>query len=153
MNYIGSKYKLSEFLLQSIEDTLQEYGTKPLSESIFCDMFAGTSAVGKLFKNKVKQILSNDREFYSFVLAKNYIQNSKDLIRTSKLLEILNNEKETPLIKSKIYQHYALGGGENRQYFSDENAIKIDSIRTQIKIWRNEQYINNEEYFFSWLLF
>lgn len=148
MNYIGSKYKLSEFLLQSIEDTLQEYGTKPLSESIFCDMFAGTSAVGKLFKNKVKQILSNDREFYSFVLAKNYIQNSKDLIRTSKLLEILNNEKETPLIKSKIYQHYALGGGENRQYFSDENAIKIDSIRTQIKIWRNEQYINNEEYFF-----
>lgn len=148
MNYIGSKYKLCDFLLNSIESTLKECRAKPLKQSVFCDMFAGTSAVGKLFKNKVKQMISNDREFYSFVLAKNYIQNSTELPRARELLQILNDEDKTPLKEGRIYKYYALGGGENRQYFSDENAKKIDSIRTQIECWKNEDFINESEYFF-----
>ncbi|WP_334082381.1 DNA adenine methylase, partial [Helicobacter typhlonius] len=69
MNYIGSKFKLSHFLQTSIESTLQKASAKPLKDSIFCDIFAGTAAVGRLFKAQVKQIISNDREYYSFVLA------------------------------------------------------------------------------------
>ena len=147
MNYIGSKYKLSAFLLQNIEHAIKRCGAKPLDESIFCDLFAGTSAVGRLFKNRAKQVISNDREFYSFVLAKNYIQNSKELIRVRKLLELLDNENTTLIQEGKIYKYYALGGGENRQYFSDENAKKIDSIRIQIKAWKDDDFINEEEYF------
>lgn len=107
MNYIGSKLKLSQFLFESIEIALQKNNAKPLKDSIFCDIFAGTSIVGKIFKNKVKQVISNDREFYSFVLAKNYIQNSNNLKNIENLLSYLNDEVKTPLIESKIYKHYS----------------------------------------------
>ncbi len=144
MNYIGSKFKLLSFLFKTIDETLKTKN-KALKDCIFCDIFAGTSAVGKLFKTKVKQIISNDKEFYSFVLAKNYIQNSNFLSRADELIEILN---QTPLIKGKIYKYYAIGGGENRQYFSDFNAMKIDSIRVQIEKWKEQNFISEEEYYF-----
>ena len=78
MNYIGSKFKLSHFFLIFLESTLQKAHTKPLKDSIFCDMFAGTAVVGRLFKAQVKQIISNDKEYYSFVLAQNYIGNHQN---------------------------------------------------------------------------
>ncbi|HEF3421769.1 TPA: DNA adenine methylase [Campylobacter jejuni] len=144
MNYIGSKFKLSSFLFKSIDEVLK-VKNQVLKDCIFCDIFAGTSAVGKLFKSKVKQIIANDKEFYSFVLAKNYIQNSNFLSRADELIEILN---QTPLIKGKIYKHYTIGGGENRQYFSDFNAMKIDSMRIKILEWKYDNFINEKEYYF-----
>lgn len=148
MNYIGSKVKLCSFLQTSIESTLQKANAKPLKDSIFCDLFAGTSAVGRLFKKQVKQIISNDREYYSFVLAQNYIGNHQKLTRTQELLHILNDATQTPLQKGKIYTHYAFGSGSKRQYFSDENAQKIDTVRSQIAKWKEEQFINDKEYYF-----
>lgn len=148
MNYIGSKLKLSHFLYQNIESTLAKYGNKALKECVFCDIFAGTSAVGKTFKSKVKQIIANDKEYYSFILAKNYIENHTILTRANTLIEILNDITKTPLIKGKIYAHYALGGGSGRQYFSDFNALRIDGIRTKISQWFQNKEINDKEYYF-----
>lgn len=145
MNYIGSKLKLLPFLQQSIESTLKRHNTKPLENSIFCDMFAGSGAVGKAFKPKVKQIISNDKEYYSFVLNQNYIANHTLINRANKLIEMLNN---TPLKKGKIFTHYALGGGSGRQYFSDENAMKIDGIRERIAAWQQSGFINEAEFYF-----
>ena len=145
MNYIGSKLKLLPFLQQSIESTLKKHNAKPLQDSVFCDLFAGSGAVGKAFKPKIKQIISNDKEYYSFVLNQNYIANHTPLIRADELIETLNN---TPLKKGKIFAHYALGGGSGRQYFSDENAMKIDSIRQKITQWHNENFITQNEFYF-----
>ena len=83
MNYIGSKFKLSSFLEESIKQTLKENNSKHLSENIFCDLFTGTAAVSKTFKNQVNKIIANDKEYYSFILAKNYIGNNKILKRKS----------------------------------------------------------------------
>jgi adenine-specific DNA-methyltransferase len=33
-------------------------------------------------------------------------------------------------------------------YFSDENALKCDSIRQKIESWKKDNYINEDEYFF-----
>ncbi|WP_104722449.1 DNA adenine methylase [Helicobacter mesocricetorum] len=148
MNYIGSKFKLSHFLQTSIESTLQKAYAKPLKDSIFCDIFAGTSAVGRLFKTQVKQVISNDKEYYSFVLSKNYIDNHQTLPRAQELLEILNCTQQTPPIQSKIYTNYALGGGSGRQYFSNENAMKIDAVRTRIQEWKESGFIDEKEYYF-----
>lgn len=145
MNYIGSKFKLKHFLLESISQEIKAWGVD-LQTCVFTDLFSGTATVGKIFKNRVKKIISNDKEFYSFVLAKNYIQNSKELQRADFLIQILN--EKTPPCKGKIYQHYALGGGENRQYFSDFNAMKIDGIRKRLSLWKDENFIDEKEYFF-----
>ncbi len=144
VNYIGSKRKLSNFLFSNIQEVLQTCGVS-LSDCIFTDLFSGTAAVGRLFKNHVKQVISNDKEFYSFALAKHYIENTQPLGRAQALVAELNH---LPLIQGKIYQHYALGGGEGRQYFSDYNAMKIDAMRTQIVQWQAEHAINEAEYYF-----
>lgn len=145
MNYIGSKFTLSSFLEENIKQTLKENNSKPLSESVFCDLFCGTAAVSKIFKTQVKKIMANDKEYYSFVLAKNYIGNNKIIERKNELIESLNNLE---LLKSKISFNYSTCGKEKRQYFSEKNAMKIDAIRSKIDEWKNEEFINEEEYFF-----
>lgn len=145
MNYIGSKFTLSSFLEENIKQTLKESDSKNLSECVFCDLFTGTAAVSKIFKTQVNKIIANDKEYYSFVLAKNYIKNHKTIKRKSELIEILNNLEK---VKSKISFNYSTCGNEKRQYFSESNAMKIDAIRSKIEEWKNEDFINEEEYFF-----
>lgn len=145
MNYIGSKFTLSSFLEENIKQTLKENNSKPLSENIFCDLFTGTAAVSKIFKTQVKKIIANDKEYYSFVLAKNYIKNHKTIKRKNELIKKLNSLEN---VKSKISFNYSTCGKEKRQYFSETNAMKIDAIRSKIEKWKNIEFINEEEYFF-----
>ena len=42
---------------------------------VFADLFAGTGVVGKTFKEKGYRIISNDIQYYSYVLNKHYIEN------------------------------------------------------------------------------
>lgn len=140
MNYIGSKNKLSSFLLQSITSL----AGADLSEKVFCDIFAGTGMVGRLFKSKVKQVISNDFEYYSYVLNRNYIGNHRP-IRVGDLLHELN---ELPGCEGFIYTHYCSGGGHGRNYFSDANGRRIDAIRQRIEEWKQQNRIDENIYFF-----
>jgi adenine-specific DNA-methyltransferase len=140
MNYIGSKLKLSPF----IKETIYSAAGKNLSQKIFCDLFAGTGIIGRVFKAEVKQIISNDIEYYSFVLNKNYIENHKE-IEFKHYLDELNNLKGAC---GFIYQNYCLGGGRGRQYFSDDNGAKIDAIRQKIEFWRRKRIIKDSLYYF-----
>ena len=72
MNYIGSKYSLLDFLEQSIED-FTGYG--PGNQYIFADLFAGTGVVGQTFKSKGCLVISNDIQYYSYVINKHLIEN------------------------------------------------------------------------------
>ncbi|MDR0206627.1 MAG: DNA adenine methylase, partial [Bacteroidales bacterium] len=47
-----------------------------------------------------------------------------------------------------IYKNYCIGGGTERQYFSDYNGKKIDTIRQKIEEWKNEKKISSNLYFF-----
>ena len=51
--YMGSKFKLLEFIKTSIGEVIGDY-------SIFVDIFSGTGAVGSYLNNKNTQIISND---------------------------------------------------------------------------------------------
>ena len=110
------------------------------------DIFAGTGIVGKTFKTSVKKVISNDVEYYSYVLNKNYIENHRPLDNKNELLDELNS---LPLISDGfIYSNYFLGGNGERQYFSDNNGKKIDTIRTTIENWKTEGRISNNMYYF-----
>ena len=118
MNYIGSKLKLCQTFLPS---TIKSVCGEDLSQKIFCDIFAGTGIVGKTFKTSVKKVISNDVEYYSYVLNKNYIENHRPLDNKNELLDELNS---LPLISDGfIYSNYCLGGNGERQYFSDNTMI------------------------------
>lgn len=141
MNYIGSKVSLLPFLEASICAGVSE----PLSDLILCDMFAGTAAVGSYFKNKVKKVIANDWEYYSYVLNRNYIANS-ELVHADEFFSLLN--KPTTLQPGFIFEQYSEGGAAGRLYFSQENGILIDTARQQIEVWKEEQAISEDVYFF-----
>ena len=142
MNYIGSKVKLSSW----IKDEIIKNIDGNISNLVFCDLFAGTGTIGKVFKQDVKQVISNDLEYYSFVLNRNYIGNNIQLENRETYIEELNN---LPLIKNGfIYTNYAFGSGSQRIYFSDKNAQKIDTIRIQIEKWKDSKEISENIYFF-----
>lgn len=140
MNYIGSKHKLNNWIF----DTISQQYCGDLSQAVFCDLFAGTGAVGRNFKNHVKQVLANDIEFYSFVLLQNYIGNSVPIEFEGLLAELERLEG----IPGFIFENYSEGGKEDRLYFTKENGQKIDAVRSKIEEWKNCKTINSNLYYF-----
>lgn len=133
---------------------------------VFFDFFSGTSNVGKFFKEKNYKIVSSDLLYFSYVLQRAYIQNnsypsfnkvllsidikSKSLFADNYelVLEYLNNLKG---YEGFIFQNYAPSKTQElekpRMYFTDENAKKIDAIRLKIEEWKENNLINEDEYF------
>lgn len=141
MNYIGSKHKLTGF----IKEVICSVVNFQLSDKIICDLFAGTGIIGRSFKQEAKKIISNDIEYYSFVLNRNYIGNHIEINNKEKYIEELNNISG---VDGFIFNHYCKAGQGDRQYFSDENGKKIDAVRLRIEEWKTKKKINEDLYFF-----
>ncbi|MFT3743087.1 MAG: DNA adenine methylase [Pyrinomonadaceae bacterium] len=139
MNYIGSKYKLTKFIKSEIYKIAGE--TK---EKIVCDIFAGTGAIGRSFKRDSKKIIANDVEYYSYVLNRNYIGNHTPLDYLLFLSELNQLEGKDGF----IFNNYCDGGGNGRQYFSDENGRRIDAIREKIEEWKESKVVGEGMYYF-----
>ncbi len=161
MNYIGSKKSLLQFLETSIKKVVgEEQGT-------FLDLFAGTGIVGRHFKKLGYRIISNDLQYYSYVLNQNYIGNN-DILFFNGLEDIISNFSALAVgqragavcqylediegIEGFIYQNYCWGGSEGsefpRRYFSDANGQKTDAIRICIEQWRQSERLTMGEYWF-----
>lgn len=140
MNYIGSKQKLSSFISTAVNSVVGN----DLSQKTFCDLFAGTGIVGRTFKNEVKKVISNDLEYYSFVLNKNYIENHKPIVYQS-IIEKLN---ELEGVEGFVFNEYSENGNAQRLYFSENNGKKIDAIRQKIEDWKIANKINSNVYYF-----
>ncbi|MBQ8271112.1 MAG: DNA adenine methylase [Bacteroidaceae bacterium] len=142
MNYIGSKYSLLDFIDRTIKSIVGDN----MSQLVFCDLFAGTGIVGRHFKTQVRKVISNDLEYYSYVLNRNYIGNHKDFEGKDEYINKLNSLDG--IDNGFVYTQYCKGGGNNRQYFSDENGKKIDAIRTTIENWKISGEISDDIYYF-----
>lgn len=137
MNYIGSKLSLIDFLVDSIEQVTNK------SKGVFADLFAGTGIVGSTFKKKGFEVLANDIQHYSYVLNKHFIENSESI--DVSLIEHLNALEGT---EGFIYKNYCNGSGCERNYFTDENGKKCDSIRIEIdKLYKSGEITENQYYY------
>jgi adenine-specific DNA-methyltransferase len=131
-------------LLPFLEKSIEEFISGPMEDKVFCDLFAGTGAVGRYFKTKAKSIIANDLEYYSYVLNRNYIGNHKriDASKWLKALAELQGEE------GFIYANYCRGGHGDRNYFKDDNGKRIDAMRGQIEAWKDEEDIEDDVYFY-----
>lgn len=145
MKYIGNKTRLLDFIYSSLfcEGV-------PVEGTIF-DIFGGTGSVGRYFKEKGMRVISNDIMTYSYV--HQYVNVTLNEMPSFEkvssngikgVLEILNN---LPGKKGYAFENYAPSGKFKRQYFSDENAQKIDAVRDQIESWKESGKLNKDEYF------
>lgn len=140
MNYIGSKQSLLDFL----ETTIEEFtGYKEGDCFVFGDLFAGTGVVGQRYKEKGHSVISNDIQYYSYVLNKHYIENIPEL--DDSLLEYFNNLNP---VKGFIYNNYCEGSGSGRNYFTNENGMKCDAVRIELERLYRAGEINDNLYFY-----
>ena len=149
MRYYGNKTKLLPF----IENVVKSTGINGTSN--FVDLFSGTSSVGRHFKKLGYTVISNDNLEFSYAISKTYIELNEQPLFTKLCKELrvsdfdcifdyLNTNKD--YVEGFIYNHYSPNGG--RMYFTDLNALKIDTNRTLFEEWKNEGLITELEYYY-----
>lgn len=160
MKYIGNKSRLLGF----IDSVVAKEGLP--SKGTFIDIFTGTTSVAKHYKKKGYRLITNDFMTYSYVFQRAYIKNNvyppfakvlkaENVTSSQKLFNckddalfsVIHHLNNTPGKEGFIFEHYAPAGKDKRQFFSNENANKIDATREKIEDWRIRGLINEEEYY------
>jgi adenine-specific DNA-methyltransferase len=139
VRYIGNKRKLLEFIENSI---VTQVGN--LEDKVFCDLFSGTTTVARHFKKKCKKVISNDLERYSYVLAKNYLENNSPIDYHEMISELNSLEGKEGIFTKNLSPF----GDCERKFFTVKNAKKIDAIRSKIEEWKVNDKISDGQYFF-----
>ena len=140
MNYIGSKYSLLDFLETTIANVT---GYSSGDNYVFADLFAGTGIVGQTYREKGCTVLSNDIQYYSYILNKHLIENNSDV--DTSLVDKLNSLEP---VEGFIYNNYCEGSGSGRNYFSNENGKKCDAIRIELEILKRDNKISLATYYY-----
>jgi adenine-specific DNA-methyltransferase len=139
MRYYGGKEKLLDF----IEGEIQTLELS--SNSKFCDLFSGTAVVGRHFKQLGFNVTANDYLVFAKCLATCRI-GINQRPKFGKLgLDPIAHLNDLPGESGFFSLAYSPEGTEKRQYFSTENAQRINAIRTQIYYWYEQSLISEEE--------
>ncbi|OOB78153.1 MAG: modification methylase [Epulopiscium sp. Nele67-Bin002] len=140
LNYIGSKYSLLDFLLNTIEGVTN---IKEGTNLVFADLFAGTGVVGSAFKKKGYKVIANDIQYYSYVVNKHNIENNYKM--DNSIVDYLNSLEGT---EGFIFINYCAGSGSGRNYFTDYNGKKCDAIRNELEKLHIDKKISESQYYY-----
>lgn len=151
MRFIGSKIRL----LDNIKEVVFRHAPEASS---FCDIFSGSVAVARFFKQWF-EIYSNDLLFFSYVLQKATIEKPNmpsfqtlvNQLGINNPVLYLNNisitkMEQLPQEKRFFQNNYAPKGG--RMYITDTNALRIDYTRNCIENWKTDNLITDLEYYY-----
>lgn len=141
--YIGSKARIVDEIMKFVD----EYP----GNGRFIDAFCGMGHVAIAAADKKWPVVINDQMKYAGFISKARLL-SKSEIKFKKLggydsvLELLNSLPEK---EGYFWKEYSPASeaqiGIKRQYFSVENAKKIDAIRSQILEWQSKKMISENE--------
>jgi adenine-specific DNA-methyltransferase len=156
MNYIGSKQTLLPFIEQVFREN------RDGDETIFCDIFAGTGAVGRHFKRLGLRVIANDFQHYAYALNKAYLEinHPPKFVRLRREFAgaFAAMGKADPALQTLAFvgglrgrrgfitKHYSPAG--DRLYYTEANARRADAIRQSLDEWREQELINDAEYFY-----
>lgn len=139
MGYIGSKKALLEFIHNTITEIT---GYKDGDNYVFADLFAGTGIVGASYREKGCTVISNDLQYYSYVINKYLIESNCNISKN--LITALNSLPEKD---GFIYKNFCKNSNCERNYFKPENGKKCDAIRIEIENLYKKNEISETEYF------
>lgn len=135
IRYMGNKGKLLNKIIPFIEDVV-EVG------DIICDIMAGTNSIGYALKDR-NIIVSNDIQYYSFVIAKAMLENydiPNEEIAHKDLDSYIDENRER-----KVFSFFVENYTDT--YFAGKQCEDIDSIRYAI-----DKIEGNKKYFYLTLL-
>lgn len=154
MRYIGSKDKVIPFIESVILDTFGD-----VSNAVIADLFAGTVAVAKHFKKIGAKLITNDYLAFSYAFQVAFIKCNfepefkglKNIVEQNNYLSILSFLNNLYHYRGFFYKEYTSEGSQHglyeRNYFSESNAIKIDSIRMVLSDWLYNNLISDIEFY------
>lgn len=145
MRYIGSKRQVLPFIQKTITDTYGDF-----SNAIIGDLFAGTACVSEMFKKAGATVISNDYMNFSYALQIEKVKLNTVPESISAYEDLLLRLNQCKGIEGFFFKEYTSEGTTGkeycRNYFSADNAKKIDSIRTTINEWVLSNYISEDMY-------
>lgn len=149
MRYIGGKSNL----LTDIEKVIT---SSTANVYTVIDIFSGSGVVSSYLKARNYNVIGNDIMFFSYVLSRgtsalNAVPDFTDLgiANPIQYLNDLNiDNTNIDLSDCFIYQNYSPHDNVSRMYFQNANAVKIDIIRITIEEWKNNELINDDEYYY-----
>ena len=155
--YIGNKRRL----LPLIYEALKGCQLEKLGRHVFLDLFAGSGVVSRFAKYMNFHVISNDWEYYTFLINKPYLEiHERDLPRLFRehggmenILRELNNLQGPPIEDQFIARYYSPSDGDiesldfrkERMFYTKENGLIIDKIRNRIEDLYPEETINNSD--------
>ena len=132
LNYIGSKYKLLDWIETNI---LEKTKWPSFHQKRIADLFAGTGIVSYHFRLKGAIVSSNDAELYSAFIAHAFTRSVY-----SEKCQTFIQSIQTELTENKhidyvgfITEKYSPYNGNDRKFFTVDNAKRIDYIRNSIE--------------------
>lgn len=143
VRYIGSKTRIVDQIVAILGS--------PKAGGRFVDVFSGTGAVSRGAAMAGWAVYANDylRSSAHLTLAQLIERKDASLAELGgyeAAIKLLNACKERP---GFIYREYSPSGmsvsGHVRNYFTKENAARIDSIRRKIATWKKKGAISNNE--------
>lgn len=149
LNYIGSKVRLLPAISRVVEPLIEECCKKTGGDGVCIgDLFSGTGVVAASFAKhpRVKRIVANDQELYSFIINSALLH----CVYTPKLQKIIGYLNGSCLkgISGLVTQNFSPYGACNRMFFTVENARRIDAMRIAIQAMLNGGKISQNEYWF-----
>jgi adenine-specific DNA-methyltransferase len=130
LNYIGSKHTL----FKNIYDICDRYKLTG-TNSQFADLFAGTGTVGHNMTGHFGKVVSNDMEYFSYVILIAVVQTNY----SPKLKGIIEDCNKLAGVEGLIFLNFAEHEIETenpftgeRMFFTGDNAKKADAIRQHI---------------------
>ena len=134
---IGNKRKLIPHLKEIVLDL-----KKRINKEQICvfDGFAGSGVVSRMLKTCIGNVISNDMEYYSFLMQKCYL-NTPSEIEQKKIKEHIDEmnviAENGPFVEGFISRLYSPKNTKEpkegeRCFYTRENALIIDSLMTYI---------------------
>ncbi|MBW8452235.1 MULTISPECIES: DNA adenine methylase [Lactobacillus] len=153
--YIGNKTKLIPNILEKVESMIGTTGT-------VADPMAGTGLVSLALRKKGYRVIASDIMTYSYhhlmvdlrIGSTPSFQGlvSKGIVKANNSYDnVINYLNNLEGIKGFFFKEYSPdgkpeNGAPSRKYFTAQNAMKIDAIRSTINDWKDRQLITpNEE--------
>lgn len=144
IRYIGSKARIAT-------DIIEEIGAPNNADGFFIDGFAGTGIVSQAAASCGWKVRLNDSLYSASILSSARLLGS-DNLDFSELggygaaIRALNSIAPEEGFISRSYSPAAKNYcGEERRYFTEDNARHIDSARKTIGIWKDEGKIGESE--------
>lgn len=145
VRYIGSKARI-------VDEILEIVGPPEDGDGFFVDAFSGTGVVGAKATELGWPVRFNDHLLSAVIISSARLL-GPDLVPFSSFtgyvgaVEALNSTSPRQGFLWREYSPASLRNGVDveRRYFTEENAAKLDGLRTQIEEWAGEGRLNEDE--------